>query len=172
MDTIFQNAIKQVVDLLIEQKGLFAKGVTKEKVMAILNGEEKRKASKAKVSSAGLNHSQVISSMHDMSDLMKGVPDDAEIVVKYMGCRFDDKTGSLFKKETGAPVDGEKLANIEIEIRGIKTIKTQTTLAPAIFKSEFYQHYPNYIVFSYGIVTKNGIVGMLYNRGAMYVLKI
>ena len=48
MNSIIQNAIEQVVDLLIEQKGLFAKGVTKEKVMSILNGEEKPKASKAK----------------------------------------------------------------------------------------------------------------------------
>lgn len=88
MNPIIQNAIEQVVDLLIEQKGLFAKGVTKEKVMSILNGEEKPKASKAK--------KQVEESEEDASTCPEG---------------WDEKKWKAFQKKM-SELEGEELLNV------------------------------------------------------------
>lgn len=125
---------------------------------------------------------KMIKTIYDFVPFMESVPETVKILVRYENARFNE-SGTDFKKENMKSgfisrstynedgslkvLDGELFANMKIVFQGMKELTFKTSIPPEVFRKNFQELFPHYIVFSYGTITPNGIVGAKYDRGAL-----
>jgi hypothetical protein len=123
----------------------------------------------------------MVNHVTQLAEFAFSIPQDSKVYVKYSNCRISSEDGQ-FVQHNGSPgilgktthPDGSpkvipalKLGDITIEVRDHGKFKTKTSLTPDEFRTQWNEYFPQYIVFEWGILIKDGSVGVSMGRGAM-----